>query len=103
VIDLSCSGTAGRGGAAFPGLLPQNASAGAQLHGERRAAGDAAVAFQVFSGLMLQVILGPEDEEFPPPATFRLAAHLDRFWHLDAVWGLLQLVTLELLPAGVAQ
>lgn len=76
------------------------AAAGARLHGEKRVAGDAAVAFQVFPGLVVEVILWQGDEEFPPQVTFTLPAHLDRFWHLDAVWGLLNLVAQEMLQAG---
>jgi len=79
------------------------AAAGARLHGERRAAGDAALAFQVFPGLTVEVILWQGDEEFPPQVSFTLPAHLDRFWHLDAVWGLLNLVTQEMLEAGAAE
>jgi len=83
----------GRDAAAF-------VSAGERLHGERRAAGDGAVALQVFPGLMVEVILWQGDEEFPPQVTFTLPARLDHFWHLDAVWGLLNLVAQELLKAG---
>ncbi len=39
------------------------------------------------------------DDEFPAVA-FTLPAHLDRFWRLDAVYGLLNLVTQELLQAA---
>ncbi len=79
------------------------AAAGVKLHGERRAAGDAALAFQVFPGLTVEVILWQGDEEFPPQVSFTLPAHLDRFWHLDAVWGLLNLVAQEMLQAGAAE
>jgi hypothetical protein len=85
----------GRDAAAF-------AAAGKRLHGERRTAGDAAVAFQVFPGLTVEVILWQGDEEFPPQVSFALPARLDRFWHLDAVWGLLHLVTQEMLQADAA-
>lgn len=75
-------------------------AAGARLRGERKTAGDAAVAFQVFPGVTLGVILWLGDEEFPPQVSFTLPTHLDRFWHLDAVWGLLHLVVQEMLQAG---
>ena len=75
-------------------------AAGQKLQGESRPAGDAALALQVFPGLMVEVILWRGDDEFPAQASFTLPAHLDRFWFLDAVWGLLNLVTQELLKAG---
>jgi hypothetical protein len=74
-------------------------AAGKNLHGEVRPAGDAAVALQVFPGLVVEVILWQADDEFPAQVSFTLPAHLDRFWFLDAVWGLLNLVTQELLNA----
>jgi len=64
-------------------------AAGNKLQDETRPAGDAAVALRVFPGLAMEVILWQADEEFP--------AHLDRFWSLDAVWGLLNLLTQEML------
>ncbi len=51
----------------------------------------------------MEVILWQGDEEFPPQVTFTLPAHLDRFWHLDAVWGLLNLVTQEMLDTGAPE
>jgi hypothetical protein len=73
--------------------------AGRKLHGEIRPAGDATIALQVFPGLVVEVILWQADEEFPAQVSFTLPAHLDKFWFLDAVWGLLNLVTQELLKA----
>jgi len=75
-------------------------AAGKKLHGETRPAGDAAVALEVFPGLVVEVILWQADEEFPAQVSFTLPAHLDRFWFLDAVWGLLNLVTEEMLAAA---
>jgi hypothetical protein len=75
-------------------------AAGKKLQGEVRPAGDAAVALQVFPGLVVEVILWQADDEFPAQVSFTLPAHLDRFWFLDAVWGLLNLVTQELLQAA---
>ncbi|MCL6622736.1 MAG: DUF3786 domain-containing protein [Syntrophobacterales bacterium] len=75
-------------------------AAGRRLGGEPRPAGDAALAFQVFPGLWVEVVLWRGDEEFPPQASFAVPAHLDRFWHLDAVWGLLNLLVEELVVAS---
>jgi hypothetical protein len=74
--------------------------AGELLGADRRAAGDAALAFQVFPGLTVEVILWLADEEFPAQASFRVPAFLERVWHLDAVLGLLQLLIRELLDAS---
>ena len=75
-------------------------AAGKKLRGEAKPAGDAAVALEVFPGLVVEVILWQADDEFPAQVSFTLPAHLDRFWFLDAVWGLLNLVTQELLHAA---
>lgn len=75
-------------------------AAGRRLKAETRPAGDAALALSVFPGLTVEVVLWRADEEFPAQVSFTLPAHLDRFWFLDAVWGLLNLVTQELLKAG---
>jgi hypothetical protein len=74
--------------------------AGQRLGGAVRPAGNGALAFQVFPGVWVEVILWLGDEEFPPQVSFTVPAHLDRFWHLDAVWGLLNLVVQELLRAA---
>jgi hypothetical protein len=88
-----------RFGQDVPGFL----AAGIRLKAEPRPAGDAALAFQVFPGLVVEVILWQADEEFPAQVSFTLPGHLDRFWNLDAVWGLLSLVTQELLQAAEPQ
>ena len=75
-------------------------AAGRKLRAETRPAGDAALALRVFPGLTVEVILWRADEEFPAQVSFTLPAHLDRFWFLDAVWGLLNLVTQELIKAA---
>jgi hypothetical protein len=80
--------------------LPAFLAAGSRLGAKTAAAGDAALVFQVFPGLEVGVILWQADEEFPAQVSFTLPAHLDRFWHLDAVWGLLSLVAQELLRAA---
>jgi hypothetical protein len=81
----------------FPGGFVE---AGEKLHGKVRSAGDASFALQLFPGLVVEVILWRADEEFPAQVSFRIPAHLDKFWFLDGIWGLLNLVTQELLAAG---
>jgi hypothetical protein len=78
-------------------------AAGKKLHGEARPAGDAAVALEVFPGLVVEAILWQADDEFPAQVSFTLPAHLDRVWFLDAVWGLLNLVSQELLLAAAGE
>jgi len=80
--------------------LPGFLAAGAVLGAEPRSAGDAALAFQIFPGLTVEVILWLADEEFPAQVSFRVPASLERVWHLDAVLALLQLLTEELLAAA---
>ncbi len=72
-------------------------AAGARLGAEPIAAGDAALACSVFPGLLVEVILWSADEEFPAQVSFTVPAHLEEFWHLDAIWGLLQVVVAELV------
>jgi hypothetical protein len=76
-------------------------AAARKLQGESRPAGDAAVALKVLPSLVVEVILWQADDEFPAQISFTLPAHLDKFWFLDAVWGLLNLVTQEMLTAGI--
>ncbi len=78
-------------------------AAGRKVGGDTRSAGDAAVALEVFPGLVVEVILWEADDEFPAQVSFTLPAHLDRFWFLDAVWGLLNLVAEELLHAAAGE
>ena len=80
--------------------VPAFVAAGRKLGGRTSPAGDAALTFEVFPGLEVGVILWQADEEFPARVSFTLPAHLDRFWFLDAVWGLLSLVSQELLRAA---
>jgi hypothetical protein len=80
--------------------LPGFLAAGKALGAEPRAAGDAALAFEVFPGLTVEVILWLADEEFPAQVSFRVPGSLERLWHLDAVLGLLQLLAGELLAAA---
>jgi hypothetical protein len=73
---------------------------GRRLGAERRASGDGALAFPVYPGLTVEVILWLADDEFPAQVTFAVPSGLDRFWQLDAVLGLMGLVVKELLRAG---
>jgi hypothetical protein len=75
-------------------------AAGKNLKGEARPMGDVAVRLQIFPGLGVGVVLWQADEEFPARVSFTLPAHLDRFWFLDAIWGLLNLVAQEMLQAA---
>jgi hypothetical protein len=111
-LELPGGATFFRGPHAVPGVplaerfgldLPGFLAAGKRLHAEIRPAGDSALALQVFPSLVVEVILWQADDEFPAQASFALPAHLDRFWFLDAVWGLLHLVTQELLQAGARE
>ena len=72
-------------------------AAGARLGAQLLSVGDAALAFNVFPGLLVEVILWTADEEFPSQVSFTVPAHLEEFWHLDAIWGLMQVVVTELL------
>lgn len=74
--------------------------AGSLLGAESRADGDGALALQVLPGLTVEVILWEADEEFPAQVSFTVPSHLDRFWQLDAVLGLMGLVGKEILRAG---
>jgi hypothetical protein len=71
--------------------------AGRRLGAERRSSGDGALAFQVYPGLSVEVILWEADDEFPAQVSFTVPSGLDRFWQLDAVLGLMGLVVKELL------
>ena len=70
---------------------------GRRLGAETRASGDGALAFQVYPGLTVEVILWVADDEFPAQVSFTVPSGLDRFWQLDAVLGLMGLVVKELL------
>ena len=80
--------------------LPGFFRVGDRLGAARRESGDAALAFQVFPGLTVEVILWEADAEFPAQVSFTVPSHLDRFWQLDAVLGLLGLVVKEILRAA---
>ncbi len=77
--------------------LPRFLEVGQLLGAESRASGDGALALQVFPGLTVEVILWEADEEFPAQVSFTVPSHLDRFWQLDAVLGLMGLVVKEVL------
>ncbi|RJR46464.1 MAG: DUF3786 domain-containing protein [Deltaproteobacteria bacterium] len=84
-----------RFGRDLPGFL----EVGRRLGAETRAGGDAALAFRVFPGLTVEVILWLADDEFPAQVSFTVPAQLHRFWQHDAVLGLLGVVVKELLQA----
>jgi len=84
----------------FGSNLPAFREAGRRLGAVEREDGDAALALTVYPGLSVVVILWEADEEFPAQATFTVPAHLEHFYHLDAVLGLLQLVVKELQAAA---
>ena len=75
---------------------------GRRLGAERRASGDGALAFPVYPGLSVEVILWVADDEFPAQVSFTVPSGLDRFWQLDAVLGLMGLVVKELLRTARA-
>jgi hypothetical protein len=70
---------------------------GRRLGAETRPSGDGALAFTVYPGLSVEVILWVADDEFPAQVSFTVPSGLDRFWQLDAVLGLMGLVVKELL------
>jgi len=74
--------------------------AGRGLGAEIRANGDGALAFRVFPGLTVEVILWQADDEFPAQVSFTVPSQLHRFWQLDAVLGLMGVVVKELLQAA---
>ena len=76
---------------------------GRRLGAERRASGDGALAFRVFPGLTVEVILWQGDEEFPAQVSFTVPSQLHRFWQLDAVLGLMGVVVKELLQAATSR
>jgi hypothetical protein len=73
---------------------------GRGLGAENRANGDGALAFQVFPGLIVEVILWQADDEFPAQVSFTVPSQLHLFWQLDAVLGLLGVVVKEFLGAA---
>ncbi len=80
--------------------LPGFLQTGKLLGAEPIAAGDAALAFQVFPGVTVEVILWLADDEFPAQVSFRVPGSLEHIWHLDAVLALMQLLTQEMLAAA---
>lgn len=75
-------------------------AAARRLGGREVAQGDAAVALTPFPHLTVEVILWLGDEEFPPQVVFTLPAALERFWALDGIWALLNVVSRELWRAA---
>ena len=79
------------------GIYPGSCEPAASWERKRRASSDGAMAFQPFPGLTVEVTLWEADEEFPAQVSFTVPSHLDRFWRLDAVLGLMGLVVKEIL------
>ncbi len=75
-------------------------TAGRRLGGAEIAQGDAGLALTPFPQLTVEVILWLGDEEFPPQVVFTLPAALERFWALDGIWALLNVVSRELWRAA---
>jgi hypothetical protein len=53
-----------------------------------------------YPNLTIEVILWLGDEEFPPQVVLTAPAALERFWALDAIWALLNVVTREFWRAA---
>jgi hypothetical protein len=68
---------------------------GHSLGGQEVGQGDAAVALTTYPNLIVEVILWLGDDEFPPQVILTTPAALERYWPLDAIWALLNVVTRE--------
>jgi hypothetical protein len=75
-------------------------SVGRSLGGIEIDRGDGAVVLTAYPNMRLEVILWLGDEEFPPQVILTAPAALERFWPLDAIWALLNVVTRELWRAA---
>jgi hypothetical protein len=75
-------------------------SVGRSLGGVEIDRGDGAVVLMAYPNVRLEVILWLGDEEFPPQVILTAPAALERFWPLDAIWALLNVVTREFWRAG---
>jgi hypothetical protein len=73
---------------------------GRSLGGVELGQGDAAVVLTAYPNLPIEVILWLGDEEFPPQVILTAPAALERFWALDAIWALLNVVTREFWRAA---
>jgi hypothetical protein len=74
--------------------------AGRSLGGKEVGQGDAALSLTAYPHLHVEVILWLGDEEFPPQIILTAPAALERYWPLDAIWALLNVVTRELWKAA---
>ncbi|MDR2386358.1 MAG: DUF3786 domain-containing protein, partial [Deltaproteobacteria bacterium] len=54
--------------------------------------------WQVLPKVKIACVFDPQDDEFPAQAGYLVDSHAHFFMPLDALWGLLNVVTLELLP-----
>lgn len=75
-------------------------AAGRRLGGKEIPQGDAALELEVLPQLRVGVILWLADAEFPAQVAFTTPAALEKFWALDAIWALLNVVSRELERAG---
>lgn len=75
-------------------------AAGLALGGEIRPTGDAGLAFPLFPGITVEAVLWRQDEEFPAQVSFTVPRGLERFFPLDAILGLLQLLVREILAVA---
>jgi hypothetical protein len=76
-----------------PGALAERALS----LGARRSPGHIFL-WRVLPKVDLACVLDPEDDEFPAQAGYLIDAHAHYFMPLDALWGLINVTTLELLP-----
>jgi hypothetical protein len=75
---------------------------GRSLGGVEVKQGDAAIALEAYPQLLIEVILWLGDDEFPPQIILTTPAALERYWALDAIWALLNVVTREFWRAAAA-
>jgi hypothetical protein len=73
---------------------------GRSLGGTEVSQGDAAVALKAYPNLKVEVILWVGDAEFPPQIILTTPAALERYWALDAIWAVLNVVTREFWRAA---
>jgi hypothetical protein len=73
---------------------------GRSLGGVEGGQGDATVVLTAYPNLSIEVILWLGDEEFSPKVVLTTPAALERFWALDGIWALLNVVTREFWRAA---
>jgi hypothetical protein len=65
-----------------------------------RASSDYLFTWRVLPNIEVAVMFYPEDDEFPAKANYLIESRCHYYMALDAVWGLINAVTNELLPPG---